>query len=501
MGAHLGWSGNSEIAADHLADGRKYLQLGEGLIAGEIGLEADETYTTPSVFAVYSKSGLGNASRCFHRHVRQQMSPRPESVKARPVMLNTWEAVYFDHDQETLFDLASRAAEVGVERFVLDDGWFRARNDDTAALGDWFVDEKKYPEGLGPLIQHVRGLGMEFGLWFEPEMVNPDSDLFREHPDWALVDHRYQLRLGRNQLVLNLTNSDAYAYILERLDELLSEYEISYIKWDMNRDFVQPATGGAALASKQTLALYRLLDEVRLRHPEVSIESCSSGGGRVDFGILSRTDRVWTSDCNDALDRQSIQRGFTLAFPPEIMGAHIGPPTSHTTGRTHDLSFRAATAFMGHLGIEWNLLETTESDRVALAGFVKSYKQHRELLHTGDWHRLDTSDASTNAMGVVATDQTEAIILYAVVATPAEAVPNPIRFTNLDPDMSYRLETIDLPGNRREFGESRPEWMVGDRSGPAVSYSGRLLMSQGLQPPVLFAESALLIRLTSEAAN
>ena len=307
------------------------------------------------MYAVHSTTGLGAASRQFHAVVRSSPAHRD---RPRPVVLNTWEAVYFDHDFDTLTRLAERAAAVGVERFVLDDGWFGGRRDDTPGLGDWWVSPDAHPDGLAPLIERVRALGMEFGIWVEPEMVNPDSDLYRAHPDWALADPGYEPVLGRHQLVLDLAIPAAFDEILGRLDALLGDHDIAFVKWDMNRDHVQ-ATGadGRAGTHAQTLALYRLLDELRRRHPDVEFESCSSGGARIDLGILQRTERVWTSDCNDALERQTIQRYASTLIPPEVIGAHVGPPTAHTTGRTQSLAFRAATALFGHFGIEWNLLD------------------------------------------------------------------------------------------------------------------------------------------------
>ncbi len=491
-GVHLGWSGNAETSADRLSDGRRYLHLAESLFDGEVVLEPDQSYETPQVHGVYSSQGIGNASIGFHRFLRTR-SRHPKPDRPRPVMLNTWEAVYFDHDVATLKELATAAASVGVERFVLDDGWFRGRNDDTSALGDWFVDDQKYPDGLNPLIDHVISLGMEFGLWFEPEMVNPDSDLFRQHPEWAMMDHRYEQRLGRNQLLLDLTNPEAWQFVLERLDVMLSDHPIGYVKWDMNRDLLQPTVGAGARTHQQTLAVYRMLDELHQRHPAVEIESCSSGGARADFEILARTERIWTSDCNDALDRQSIQRGFSLLFPPELMGSHIGPPTSHTTGRTHDLSFRAASAFFGHLGIEWNLLEADEQDRASLAQFVSLHKQHRQLLHSGQFRRLDSADPARAAMAVVADDKSEAIVLYTTVATPREAVPHPLVVPGLLSESGYEAALMPLPGRPLEFGETRPSWLEQDNRGQR--FSGRLLANAGLQLPIMHPESALLLHL------
>ena len=334
-GVHLAWSGNHTMLAERLADGRRYVQAGELLHPGEVVLEPGESYATPEVIAVYSSEGLTPATWGFHRAVRRSPS---HPTSPRPVLLNTWEAVYFRHDHETLRELADVAASMGIERFVLDDGWFGSRRDDTSGLGDWVVSADVYPEGLAPLIEHVTGLGMEFGIWVEPEMVNPDSELYRAHPDWALTTDGYEPVLGRDQLVLDLGRPEAFAHVLGHLDALLADHDIACVKWDMNRDHAQGSGAtGAPGTHDQTLALYALLDELRRRHPDVEFESCASGGGRIDHEILRRVERVWTSDCNDALERQTIQRGASMLIPPEVMGAHIGPTRAHTTGRVHTL--------------------------------------------------------------------------------------------------------------------------------------------------------------------
>lgn len=491
-GFHVGWSGNCRVLAERLADGRRYVQAGEVLLPGEVVLDPGEAIEAPPLYCAYSAEGLGGVSRAFHRELRSRPS-HPGTDRPRPVVLNTWEAVYFDHDVPTLQRLADVAAEVGVERFVLDDGWFRGRNDDTAGLGDWWVDDQKYPDGLEPLVAHVTGLGLEFGLWVEPEMVNPDSDLYRAHPDWVLGDPRYDLPLGRHQLVLDLAHPDAYAFILGRLVELLSGLDISYLKWDMNRDHVQPTHGSRAGTRSQTLALYRLLDELNRRFPDVEIESCSSGGGRADFGVLERTRRIWTSDCNDALERQRIQRGFSLLFPPELMGAHIGPPVSHTTRRTHGLGLRGAVAFLGHLGIEWNLLAATEAERAQVAEVVRLHQRMRPLLHGGDVVRLDLADEAAMAQGVVAPDRSESVIVYVRAGTARVAIPDPVTFAGLDPDRYYDVSRLPLPEPSGEFGLSRPTWLEEG----SVRLTGAALMSIGVQPPVLDPESALVFHLVA----
>ncbi len=491
-GFHLGWSGNSRLVAERLSDGRRYLQAGEYLFPGEVELAPGEEITSPWLYGAHSVRGLGEVSRSFHSYLRDRAShPSPDTP--RKVLLNTWEAVYFKHDVPTLKRLADVAAEVGAERFVLDDGWFPNRNDDTGGLGDWWVDPAKYPNGLDELVDHVTGLGLEFGLWFEPEMVNPDSELYRAHPEWVLQDPDYPEILGRNQLVLNLANDDAYAYVLEHLDRMLTDHAIGYVKWDMNRDHVQPVHAGRAGTRAQTLALYRLLDELNGRHPDVEFESCSSGGGRADFEILRYTKRIWTSDCNDALERQRIQRGFSMLFPPELMGAHVGPHQSHTTRRTHGLGFRGAIAFMGHLGIEWNLLDATEAERKQVAELVALHKQFRPLLHSGDLVRLDSLDDATLTQGVVSEDKGEALFVYARINTARSSIPDPVQFAHLDPDARYQARILGLPGPGGEFGRTKPEWM---REPKGVELSGRTLMRAGLQPPVLDPESALLFHLT-----
>ncbi len=486
---HLAWSGNHQILAERLPDGRRYLQLGELLHPGELSLEPGQSYRTPELIAVHSDTGLTAATQQYHRHLRA----RPTHPKTpRKVLVNTWEAVYFDHDLDTLRALADRAARVGIERFVLDDGWFGSRRDDTSGLGDWVVSDDAHPNGLGPLIDHVTGLGLEFGIWIEPEMVNPDSDLYRAHPDWALTTDGYEPVLARNQLVLDLAIDDAFQHVLGQLDALLRVHAIGYVKWDMNRDHIGGSgAGGAAGTHAQTLALYRLLDELRRRHPDVEIESCSSGGARIDHEILRRTERVWTSDCNDALERQTIQRGASMLIPPELMGAHVGPERSHTTGRRHDLAFRAATAMFGHLGFEWNLLSLTEAELDAVAEIVALHCRLRPLLHGGDSVRFDTEPAYC-AHGVYAADRSQGVVSFAVLTSAQSLIPPPLVLPGLAEDRVYRVERVALPGERRGPTRTQPAWCL-----DGVEMSGAALAHVGLQMPALHPESALLIHLAS----
>lgn len=441
-GFHLGWSGNHRLLSEKMSDGRALVQLGELLLPGETTLKSGESYQSPKLYASYSKNGLSGLSRKFHRYVRKHLIQFDVKQKPRPVHYNTWEGIYFDHDVETLKDLANRAVELGVERFVLDDGWFIGRNDDTAGLGDWYVDEEVYPEGLHPVIDHVNELGMEFGLWVEPEMVNPDSNLFREHPDWILSTKPNEDVGFRNQLVLDLTRTEVFDYLFERLNSLLSEYNIGYLKWDMNRDINQPGDQfGKPAIHCQTHALYALLKKLKELHPEVEIESCSSGGARADYGVLQHTDRIWTSDSNDALERLKIQKGFSYFFPAELMGTHVGPRDCHITHRHLTMSMRASVTLFGHMGMEMDLRELTDQEKVELKAMTGLYKQHRQLLHSGELYRLQLPDYA-HGFGIVAEDKSEALFSYSLIRGHMASLPDQIRFAGLDKESVYQMDVI-----------------------------------------------------------
>ena len=487
--AHVAWSGNTEHLVERLPEGAgghgAVLGGGELLLAGEVRLGAGESYTAPPVVFAHSEDGLDGVSARFHRHLRA----RPHHPPApRPVVLNTWEAVYFDHDPARLRHLADVAAAVGVERFVLDDGWFRGRRDDTAGLGDWHVDEAVWPDGLHPLVEHVRGLGMQVGLWVEPEMVNPDSDLAREHPDWVLTP---DAPLWRHQRVLDVAHPRAAAFLLERLDAVVGEHRLDFLKWDHNRDLHGALHGGRPGVRAQTLAVYRLLDELRRRHPGLEVESCASGGARVDLGILERTDRVWASDCNDAVERQQIQRWTSLLLPPELVGTHVGPATSHTTGRVVDLAFRCATALFGHAGFECDIGAAGPEEVEQLAAWVALHRELRPLLHSGDVVRADPTDPAALLHGVVAADRTEAVFALVSLETSPDAAPGRVRLPGLDPDRRYRVRRRDTPPAALGSQVAAPGWLDDE---PALT--GAVLGRVGLPVPVLAPASAMVLHLT-----
>lgn len=498
---HFGWSGNHEQYLDSLADGRRTLGAAELLGPGEVVLAPGEAYRTPTLYAAFSDRGLDGITEAFYDWFRARPSHvGTTSGRVRPVVLNTWEAVYFDHRLEPLLDLAESAAELGVERFVLDDGWFRGRRDDHAGLGDWYVDETVWPEGLTPLIERVTGLGMEFGLWVEPEMVNLDSDVARAHPDWivrptaaAAADGGRLPLEWRHQHILDLANPDAWQYTYDRLDALLGENDIAYLKWDQNRDLTEHGHAGRPSVHEQTLAAYRLFDALRAAHPHVEIESCSSGGARVDLGILARTDRVWASDCNDALERQTIQRWTQAVLPPELVGAHVGPTHSHTTGRVHDISFRAITALFGHFGLEWDIRQATPAERETLRRAIALYKRHRGLIHSGVRINADLGEPNLRLHGVVSQSGTEGLFAAVSLGTLMAEAPGRVAVPGLDPERTYRVRAALPTPEDADWADSftqtaPPPWIAA-----GATASGRFLAEVGLPLPILRPEHALLI--------
>ncbi|PRY38759.1 alpha-galactosidase [Umezawaea tangerina] len=490
---HTAWSGNHRTFAERTFHSVSLLGSGELLLSGEVVLAAGESYASPWMYGSYG-IGLDQVSERFHVDLRARPG-HPSSP--RPVVVNTWEAVYFDHDLGRLKELADAAAAVGAERFVLDDGWFGSRRDDRRGLGDWYVSDEVWPDGLTPLTDHVIGLGLRFGLWVEPEMINEDSDLARAHPDWIMATGDRLPGASRAQQVLDLARPEAFAYIFERIDDLLSTYPISYLKWDHNRDLVEAGhrpTGRAGVHG-QTLALYRLLDELRAKHPGVEIESCSSGGGRVDLGVLQRTDRVWASDCIDALERQGIQRWTNALIPLELMGTHVGSGVSHTTHRRHPIDFRAGTALFGHFGIEWDLTAASAEDRARLTEWVALYKEVRGLLHTGKAVNGDHPDPAYQVHGVVAQDGSDALFAIVCVATSAFYPTGPVRLPGLDPDAVYHVRP-QAPGDVPDGNAARWGVPLGWWNPEGVTTSGRALAAAGVQAPVLFPERLVLVRAT-----
>ena len=483
---HFAWSGNWRVRAERTPDPSRMLAAEELFGPGEAELAPGESYTTPWLYAAHSNAGLDGITAAFHTWLRTRPNhPR----RPRPVVLNTWEAVYFDHNLQTLRELADTAAALGTERFVLDDGWFGGRRDDHRGLGDWTVSPEAWPEGLDPLISHVRGLGMEFGLWVEPEMISLDSDTARSHPEWICRARTEELPpQWRHQQVLDLTRGEAFKHVLRQLDDLLANHQISFLKWDQNRDLTDMASQGRPSARNQTLAAYRLMSELKARHPHVEIEACSSGGARVDLGVLEFADRVWASDSNDALERQRIQQWTQRLLPPELVGQHIGPPQAHTSGRTHSLVFRGLTALFGHFGMEWDIREAKGRDRELLAGLIALYKQHRTLIHNGTAVRADLADPGLQLYGAVAPDRSEALYVYATLDSTLDETPGRAALPGLDPEQGYRLDPVILDEPGTFLQRTPPAWLA-----TGLHAGGAWLGTAGVPLPVLNPERAMLL--------
>ncbi|MDE3239706.1 MAG: alpha-galactosidase [Paracoccaceae bacterium] len=461
---HYGWSGGHRMVAEELPDGRRQVQFGH---AWGAETRTGTRFETATLYAAFSKTGLNGIAQANQRLIRALVS-FPDPGRPRPVHYNCWEAVYFDHRLHDLTAIADRAAALGAERFVLDDGWFGRRDDDTSSLGDWTVDRRKWPDGLHPLIAHVHKIGMTFGLWVEPEMVNPDSDLYRAHPDWALGPADQVL--GRHQMVLDLAREEVRDHLFHRLSALLTEYPIDYLKWDHNR--LLPVVDAA-----QARGVYALLDRLRAAHPQVEIESCASGGGRIDAGILARTHRVWLSDSNDALERLCIQHDAALFLPPEVTGSHVGPRHCHTSGRHLSMSLRARVAAQRHMGFEMDLRELTEDEAATLQAVTRWWKAGRAWRMGAEILRLDSADPSLIAEMMLAADGGRFTLTAGQAATSAQILPRPLRLTGLDPDARYRVTLVnpeDIP--RQSRGP------LALRHGP-VTLSGQALMTQGLTLP------------------
>ncbi|GAA4755588.1 alpha-galactosidase [Amnibacterium soli] len=496
--AHLGWSGNGEVLVERLPEGAgplgSLLGAGELLAPGEVRLAPGEHHATPSVFFAWSDRGLDGVAKRLHALVRS-FPAHPASP--RPLLLNSWEAVYFDHDLDRLLGLVRAAADLGVERFVLDDGWFLGRRSDSSGLGDWTVDRAVWPQGLAPLSDAVHAAGMQFGLWFEPEMVNPDSDLARAHPEWILADAEGAGRLWRNQQVLNLGEEACFAHVLGAIDRVVGEAGVDFIKWDHNRDLheaVDRATGRAGV-HRQTSAYYRMVDALRQRHPGLEIESCASGGARADLGVVQHAQRIWTSDTIDPLERQMIQRGLELLLPLELIGAHVGAARAHTTGRTTSLPFRLATALFGHSGIEADVTALPEEDRAAIAAWVALYREQRPLLHSGEVVHADAVPDGAALTGVVAADRGRALFQWVQLRTGRSGADPRTPFPGIDPAKRYRVRFREEIGRAARRGTADPVWCRELAGGGEAVLSGEVLGGPGVPLPALQPAEALLVEL------
>ena len=466
MAFAYGWPGGHRMLTEELPCGRRLIQFGNGAGADRAPATRFETAT---LTVARSDRGLNGCAVRLQAHVRDRLVPWPDPARPRPVHYNCWEAVYFDHDMSVLSEMAERAARIGAERFVLDDGWFGKRDDDTSSLGDWVIDRRKWPDGLTPLIDKVHAEGMTFGLWVEPEMVNPDSDLYRAHPDWVLG--ALDQVTGRNQLVLDLGRLDVQDYLFDRLDAILRDYDIDYLKWDHNRllPVLDAAQGRGVLA---------LLSRLRAAHPKGEIESCASGGGRIDYGILQQTTRVWLSDCIDAIERLRMQQAAALVIPSAITGSHVGAHHAHTTGRELPMAFRAWVAAMRHMGFESDLRQFSADDEATLTKITAWYKENRVWMMSGQIHQIDTDDPTVTAEIQIAADGHRFVAFAGQNAFLSQILPRPLRLTGLDPDAMYKVQ-LRNPEDRAPHSRGP----VALKTDP-LTLSGRVLMTKGINLPV-----------------
>ncbi|MCO6187677.1 alpha-galactosidase [Rhizobium sp. L1K21] len=458
MGVSLAWSGGHKIVAEELPDGRRQVQC---------GYDAATTGYKREMLVAVSEDGFNGLLQQWQQHVRTHIVRHA----ARPVHYNCWEAVYFRHDVEELKEIATIAADLGAERFVLDDGWFKNRNDDTTSLGDWTVDQAKYPDGLGPLVDHITGLGMRFGIWFEPEMVNKNSDLYRAHPDWVLgPDHQPE---GRNQHVLDLTKPGVTDYLYENIAAILQAYAVDYVKWDHNRVL----TGAKP---QQTVALYALFERLNKAFPKVDFESCSSGGGRIDYGILNYTTRVWLSDSNDALERLRMQHEAARWLPPEIAGSHVGPRVCHTSGRVLPMEFRAWVAAQRHMGFEMDPRELTQDEAETLKRVTAWWRENRDFLFSARQYLLDSNDEAVFAELHVDEARDRFILFKGQAGTSGPIAARRMRLAGLSPDALYDITLINPEDVTRLLNRYEATGLM---KGETIRLSGSALMNGGLRLP------------------
>ncbi len=473
----LAWSGSFRISVGQDNLGRVRLMGGYNPYDFSWTLKPGETLETPIFYAGYSNAGMGGASRTFHEFEIGHILPGGVDKKPRPVVYNSWEATAFDVTEAGQEALAQKAARIGVERFVVDDGWFGARNSDKAGLGDWTVNRTKFPNGMKPLIDKVHSLGMDFGLWVEPEMVNVDSDLYRAHPDWVLNFPGRPRTEGRNQLVLNLARKDVRDHLLGVLDTLVSENDIAFLKWDYNRNWTEAGWPEVPVQDQQRVYvdyvrnLYHILSELRRRHPKLEIEGCSGGGGRVDLGILGLTDEVWPSDNTDPADRLMIQDGFTQAYPAAVMMAWVTDSPNWANTRTTSLDYRFLSSMQGGLGIGANLDKWQQEDFTTAAKWVAAYKTIRQTVQRGQLYRIDppSNDNASSATMYVSQDSRQGIMFQMLHSSMWRDNPAPNHPQGLDPAATYRVSILG--------GGALPD-------GVPTRASGAYWMEHGLRAPL-----------------
>ncbi len=488
-GAMLVYSGSHRTDIEVDQDGMVRLVSGIHDEQFRWTLEPGTSFTTPEVLLAFTHQGLTALSQRYHRFVRQNICRSPFRNQRRPVLINNWEATFFHFDSEKIYSIARQAANLGVELMVLDDGWFGKRDDDNSGLGDWYVNERKLPGGLAPLIECIHGLGMKFGLWVEPEMVSEDSDLYRAHPDWALKLPGRTPAMCRNQLVLDLGRTDVVDYLIGVLSDLLSRHEIDYIKWDMNRNLsdvysgILPAGHQGEAVHRYMLGVYRLLETVTAAFPNVLFEGCAGGGGRFDAGMLAYFPQIWCSDDTDAVERLAIQHGTSFGYPISAVGSHVSVSPNQQTGRSILFGTRGVVAMSGTFGYELNPNELTEEEKEAVREQIAFFKAHYGLIQYGDYYRLTDASGDLTAWQYADPDGEEALASLVLSHPRANPAPLHLALKGLRADSSYRIEDCRIYCGENAHAETSDENLKGR------VYSGAALMYAGITLPQLFGDS------------
>ncbi len=457
-GFNLVYSGNftAGVEVDQIFKARAYIGMNDYDFSWL--LESGESFQAPEAVMVYSSHGFGEMSRVYHRLYRKRLVRGKYRDAVRPILANNWEATYFDFNEEKILELAKTASELGIELLVLDDGWFGKRNSDNCSLGDWYVNKEKLPDGIGGLAEKVKEYGILFGLWFEPEMVSPDSDLYRAHPDWCIHIPGRERTECRNQLTLDLSREDVCEYIIKTISQVLDEAAIGYVKWDMNRHMSELGSAGLPpkrqkeMPHRYMLGLYHVMEEIVSKHPDVLFESCSGGGGRFDPGMLYYMPQTWTSDDTDAVERLYIQYGTSLVYPVSAMGCHVSAVPNHQAHRMTSLSMRGDVAMSGNFGYELDLTAFTEEEKDEVRIQIKQYKDLRTFIQSGDMYRLQSPfEGNTTAWQFISEDGKDIFAAYFRILCEVNGGISRMKFTALEADAVYEL--LGVNGGKRYSGD------------------------------------------------
>ena len=482
-GVSLVYSGNFEMEAELDSTDTVRVTAGIGTDNFCWKLEGGGSFSAPEAVLVFSDSGIGGMSRTYHDLFRNHLIRSKYKFQDRPVLLNSWEAAYFDFDTDKLLGIAKEAAARGVELFVLDDGWFGKRDDDSTSLGDWFVNEKKLPGGLVRLSEEIHKMGMRFGVWFEPEMVSPDSDLYRAHPDWALSVPGRDRSLARNQLVLDYSRPEVCDYVYKMISTVIREAKIDYVKWDMNRALCEvgsaalPADRQGEVLHRYVLGMYRLQGQLVTDFPDLLLENCSAGGARFDPGMIYFSPQIWCSDDTDAIERLSVQEGTAVVYPLSCMGAHVSVCPNHVTQRTTPFETRAMVALAGTFGYELDITKLSDEDKNAVPHQIKLYHRFGSLMREGEYYRLLSyaENRRWDSWQVVSKDKKQSLVTVIQVITEPSRRSRRLRFEGLDPQRRYKVEVVNMSGAELNEGAAADAAYLQERI-----FSGSTLMNAGI---------------------